>query len=72
MANGRNAKVVFMPVETSGLLGSIGALKEMFTDTGETRRTSEVDAPTVPQLPQQRPPRQLATSETSLDGADKQ
>ena len=35
MSRSNNSKVVFMPVETSGLLSTIGAFKEMFTETGE-------------------------------------
>lgn len=34
MATANNSKVVFMPVETSAVLSSIGALKEVFTETG--------------------------------------
>ena len=32
MARGNNAKVVFMPVEVSTMLSSIGAIKEMFSE----------------------------------------
>ncbi len=32
MATGNNAKVVFMPVETSSVLSSVGVLKEMFSE----------------------------------------
>jgi hypothetical protein len=39
MARGNNSKVVFMPVETSTMLSSIGAIKEMLSETGETRET---------------------------------
>jgi regulator of protease activity HflC (stomatin/prohibitin superfamily) len=60
MANGRNSKVIFMPVETSGMLGAIGAMKEMFAETGDTRRPAEDDSST-PRLEQPRPPRQLPT-----------
>ncbi|HLL76347.1 MAG TPA: SPFH domain-containing protein [Pyrinomonadaceae bacterium] len=45
MARGNNAKVVFMPVETSTMLSSIGAIKEMLTETGETRRGREDGSP---------------------------
>jgi regulator of protease activity HflC (stomatin/prohibitin superfamily) len=37
MSRGQNAKVIFMPVETSAMLSSIGAIKEMLSETGETR-----------------------------------
>jgi len=60
MANGRNSKVIFMPVETSGMLGAIGAMKEMFAETGDTRRPAEADGD-APRLEQPRPPRQLPT-----------
>src|SRR4051794_9446024 len=36
MTKGNNSKVIFMPVETSTMLSSVGALKEMFSETGET------------------------------------
>ena len=41
MARGNNSKVVFMPVETSGMLSSIGAIKEMFAETGEKREPED-------------------------------
>lgn len=45
MSRGNNSKVVFMPVETSAMLSSIGAIKEMISETGEKKRDGE------PQLP---------------------
>jgi regulator of protease activity HflC (stomatin/prohibitin superfamily) len=56
MTRGNNSKVIFMPVETSGMLSSIGAVKEMFSETGE-KRSSQDDNPTPP--PPR--PRQLPT-----------
>jgi regulator of protease activity HflC (stomatin/prohibitin superfamily) len=56
MTRGNNSKVIFMPVETSGMLSSIGAVKEMFSETGE-KRSGQDDAP---QPPPPRP-RQLPT-----------
>jgi regulator of protease activity HflC (stomatin/prohibitin superfamily) len=50
MTKGNNAKVIFMPVETSSLLSTVGAIKEMFADSGATRS----DDPNKPP-----PPRQL-------------
>lgn len=38
MSKGNNSKVIFMPVETSTMLSSIGAIKEMFAETGEQRQ----------------------------------
>lgn len=35
MARTQNSKVIFMPVETSSMLSSVGALKEVFSETGE-------------------------------------
>jgi regulator of protease activity HflC (stomatin/prohibitin superfamily) len=36
MARTQNSKVIFMPMETSGVLASVGAFKEVFATTGET------------------------------------
>jgi len=35
MTRTQNSKVIFMPMETSTLLSSVGALKEVFAETGE-------------------------------------
>jgi regulator of protease activity HflC (stomatin/prohibitin superfamily) len=35
MAQTNNSKVIFMPTETSGVLASVGAFKEVFAATGE-------------------------------------
>jgi regulator of protease activity HflC (stomatin/prohibitin superfamily) len=35
MTKSQNSKVIFMPVETSGMLSSIGAIKEVFAETGD-------------------------------------
>jgi regulator of protease activity HflC (stomatin/prohibitin superfamily) len=48
MTRTQNSKVIFMPMETSGVLSSVGAIKEVFAETGEKN-----DQP----QPQQRPPR---------------
>ncbi len=53
MSRGQNAKVIFMPVETSAMLSSIGAIKEMLSETGETRTRDDE------QQRQQTRPRQL-------------
>lgn len=39
MTRTQNAKVIFMPMETSALLSSVGALKEVFAETGEKGET---------------------------------
>jgi len=38
MSRGQNSKVIFMPVETATMLSSVGAIKEMFAETGEKKR----------------------------------
>ncbi|MFL6373322.1 MAG: SPFH domain-containing protein, partial [Pyrinomonadaceae bacterium] len=35
MARTQNSKVIFMPTETSGVLASVGAFREVFSETGE-------------------------------------
>lgn len=41
MVKGNNSKVIFMPVETSAMLASVGSIKEMFAETGEKRRADD-------------------------------
>ena len=41
MSLGQNSKVIFMPVETSTMLSSVGMIKEMFVESGEKRREDE-------------------------------
>ena len=53
MTKSNNAKVIFMPVETSSMLSSVGTIKEMFSETG--LKGSKDDSPPPP------PPRQLRT-----------
>src|SRR5919202_1090990 len=57
MSRGQNSKVIFMPVETSAVLSTVGSLKEMFAETGEKRK----DDTGAQQLPPGRP-RQLPNS----------
>src|SRR6266436_5446888 len=54
MTKSNNAKVIFMPVETSAMLSSVGAIKEVLGQTGQTSG-EEPPASTPP------PPRQLRT-----------
>ncbi|MBS1796662.1 MAG: SPFH/Band 7/PHB domain protein [Acidobacteria bacterium] len=54
MTKTNNSKVIFMPVETSSMLSSIGSLKEIFAETGEVRQKQE----NPPNLPP-RTPREL-------------
>src|SRR2546421_4546966 len=52
MVRGNNSKVIFMPVETSTMLSSVGMIKEMFAETGEQRRQQDEQPPPRPrQLP---------------------
>jgi regulator of protease activity HflC (stomatin/prohibitin superfamily) len=54
MVRGNNSKVIFMPVETSTMLSSVGMIKEMFVESNEKRRDDEGGTPPVR-------PRQLPT-----------
>src|SRR3954462_8863973 len=45
MTKGNNAKVIFMPVETASMLSSVGAIKEMISETGSTKRSDEAPPP---------------------------
>ncbi|MGI8565479.1 MAG: SPFH domain-containing protein [Pyrinomonadaceae bacterium] len=56
MTNSKNAKVIFMPVETSSLLSGIGAIKELLSETGGTRPSQEDgDNDMLPPRPRQLP-----------------
>jgi regulator of protease activity HflC (stomatin/prohibitin superfamily) len=59
MTRNQNSKVIFMPMETSAVMSSVGALKEIFTETGEktdgNRRQTQLDQP--PRTPRELPPR---------------
>ena len=46
MARTQNSKVIFMPTETSAVLSSVGAFKEVFSEAGE--RASELPKPRSP------------------------
>lgn len=46
MTRTNNSKVIFMPVETSAMLASLGAIKEVFSQTGE--KSGEKDPPPSP------------------------
>ncbi len=48
MARTNNSKVIFMPVETSSMLSSIGALKEVFAETGEKTEQPPQTSPRSP------------------------
>jgi regulator of protease activity HflC (stomatin/prohibitin superfamily) len=55
MVRGNNSKVVFMPVETSTMLSSVGMIKEMFIETGNTRQGGDDGGGTNPPRPRQLP-----------------
>jgi regulator of protease activity HflC (stomatin/prohibitin superfamily) len=48
MTRTNNSKVIFMPVETSALLSSVGAIKEVFSQTGEKSGEQENPPPPRP------------------------
>ncbi len=52
MTRTNNAKVIFMPIETSSMLSAVGALKEVFAETGE--KTEQ-----IPQITNRTPNREL-------------
>jgi regulator of protease activity HflC (stomatin/prohibitin superfamily) len=52
MTRTNNAKVIFMPIETSSMLSAVGALKEVFAETGE--KTEQ-----MPQITNRPPTREL-------------
>jgi regulator of protease activity HflC (stomatin/prohibitin superfamily) len=53
MTRSHNSKVIFMPMETSGVMASLGSLKELFSETGEKDTGSQTG--NIPG----RPPREL-------------
>jgi regulator of protease activity HflC (stomatin/prohibitin superfamily) len=48
MTRTQNAKVIFMPMETSSMLSTIGAMKEVFAETGEKREPERKEKPNAP------------------------
>ncbi len=56
MTRGNNSKVIFMPMETSSMLSSIGALKEVFAETGEKSNSQQTQQPQQKQLQTKPPP----------------
>jgi hypothetical protein len=52
MTKSNNAKVIFMPVETSSMLASVGAMTEMISETVGKRSSDDSQQPPPP-------PRQL-------------
>jgi regulator of protease activity HflC (stomatin/prohibitin superfamily) len=52
MTRGNNSKVIFMPVEASSMLSSVGAIKEVLSATGER---DDKDQPPPPPRPRELP-----------------
>lgn len=48
MTRTQNSKVIFMPMETSSMLSSIGAIKEVFAETGEKQNNEQPQPPRSP------------------------
>src|SRR6476660_7472004 len=48
MTKTNNSKVIFMPVETSAMLSSVGAIKEVLSQTGQTSGEKEQSSPPRP------------------------
>jgi regulator of protease activity HflC (stomatin/prohibitin superfamily) len=53
MTKTNNAKVIFMPVETSAMLSSVGAIKEVLSQTGD--KDDRDQAPPLPPRPRELP-----------------
>jgi len=52
MTRGNNSKVIFMPVEASSMLSSVGAIKEVLSQTGDR---DDKDQPPPPPRPRELP-----------------
>ena len=48
MGRSNNSKVIFMPVETSSVLSSIGAFKEVFSDLNQRGQGEAIVPPRQP------------------------
>jgi hypothetical protein len=48
MTRTNNSKVIFMPVETSAMLSSVGAIKEVLSQSGQTSGEKEPPSPPKP------------------------
>ncbi len=48
MTKTNNSKVIFMPVETSAMLSSVGAIKEVFSQSGENEKEKLPPSPPKP------------------------
>jgi regulator of protease activity HflC (stomatin/prohibitin superfamily) len=52
MTRTQNSKVIFMPMETASVLSSVGAIKEVFAETGEKNERPE-QQPKPPRTPRE-------------------
>jgi regulator of protease activity HflC (stomatin/prohibitin superfamily) len=53
MARTQNSKVIFMPTETTGVLASVGAFKEIFSQQAEDQDDSKKKLPASPRQPRE-------------------
>jgi hypothetical protein len=53
MTRTNNSKVIFMPVETASMLSSVGAIKEVFAQSGQD--SGEQQSPPPPPRPRELP-----------------
>src|SRR5262250_1938522 len=53
MARTPNSKVIFMPTETSGVLASVGAFKEIFSQQAEDEDSNKRQLPSSPRQPRE-------------------
>jgi len=51
MTRTNNSKVIFMPVETSAMLASLGAIKEVLLQSGEKSEEKQPPPPRPRELP---------------------
>src|SRR5260370_40290180 len=74
MTKSNNGKFIFMPGETSSMLASVGAVKEMIAETGSTKHSADASPPPPRQLRQcsergrRRPRRARRATSHSLHG----
>ncbi len=55
MTRSNNSKIIFMPVEASSMLSSVGAIKEMISATGDKSSSKDDNPPPPPPRPRELP-----------------
>jgi regulator of protease activity HflC (stomatin/prohibitin superfamily) len=55
MTRTNNSKIIFMPVEASSMLSSVGAIKEMISATGDKSSAADDTPPPPPPRPRELP-----------------